>query len=786
MSVLDRKLLRDVWALRGQVVTIALLIGAGVAVLVMSVSSFLSLRGAQEAFYAESRFAEVYAEVKRAPRTLLARIAEIPGVAMVEGRVGGEARMDWPGAEMPVAGRVLSLPASGGQPALNRLRLLAGRLPEPTRHDEAVIHAAFADAWQVRPGDEIAAILNGRRERFRIAGIAQAPEFLFTSRPGNPLPDDRGFVVLWASEEAVARAFDMQGAFAEAILTLAPGASAPAVIAELDRLLLPWGGRGAYGRRDQPSHRFLEDELAEQRTLAVTVPLVFFGIAAFLLNVVLGRMVETQREQVAALKALGYPSLPIAIHYAKFVAVICVLGSTVGIAAGAWMGAGMLDNYRPFFRFPELPYLLPPWLPLAAAAASFAVALLGVLAALRRILRLPAAEGLRPARPAAFGRRAPGLFDRRLAARTRIPLRGLLGRPLRTLLTVLGIALAVPMVVLGLFWWDAMDTMVELQFERIERGDAFVALTDARPSRAVREIARLPGVLAAEGQRIIPVRLRSAQRSRLLAVTGVPVGAELRVPRDADFRPVPIPQEGLALSRRLAERLGVRAGDIVQVEVLEGVRRVHDLPVAALVEDIIGFSALMEIGALNRLMREDDLVSHVALRVDPLAAEALWQRLAERPRVASTNVKAVWLRVFDEVIAGLVLTSAVTLTGFGVIIAVGVVYNSARVALQERGWEMASLRVLGFTRQEVSSILLAELALAVVVAVPLGLLLAQWIVALILGARDNESFDVPAVISTTTLAAAALVVLGAAFASAVVVRRRIDRLDLVAALKARD
>jgi putative ABC transport system permease protein len=292
--------------------------------------------------------------------------------------------------------------------------------------------------------------------------------------------------------------------------------------------------------------------------------------------------------------------------------------------------------------------------------------------------------------------------------------------------------------------------------------------------------------LAAEGQRIVPVRLRAAQQSRLLALTGLPSNAELRVPRDAAFRPVPIPQDGIALSRRLAETLGVREGDIVQVEMLEGARHVQDLPVAALVEDVIGFTALMEIGALNRLMREDDLVSHIALRIDPLEAGALWRYLAERPRIAATNVKAVWLRAFDEVIAGLVLTSAVTLTGFGIIIAVGVVYNSARVALQERGWEMASLRVLGFTRQEVGRILLAELAVAVFLAVPIGLFLAQWILGLILGARDNESFDVPAVISSGTFAAAALVVLGAAFASAVLVRRRIDRLDLVAALKARD
>ncbi|MGE0418932.1 MAG: ABC transporter permease [Acetobacteraceae bacterium] len=786
MRTLDRKLLRDLSALRGQVVTIALLIAAGVSVLVMSVSGFLSLRSAQRTFYDESRFAEIQAEVKRAPRTLLARIGEIPGVATAEARIAGEVRIDWPGAEVPVAGRVLSLPATGGQPVLNRLHLLAGRLPEPTHHDEVVIHVAFAEAWHVGPGDEIAAILNGRREQFRITGIAYSPEFVFTSRPGSPLPDDRGFAVLWAGDEAVARAFDMRGAFNEVLMTLAPAASEFAVIAAVDDLLRPWGGRGAYGRRDQPSHRFLEDELAEQRTLAVTVPLVFFGIAAFLMNVVLGRMVEAQREQVAALKALGYPSLPIALHYAKFVALVCGLGSVLGIATGVWMGAGMLGNYRPFFRFPEMPFLLPGWLALVAPLASFLVALLGVLTALRRILGMPAAEGLRPARPLTFGGRTMGRLGHGLRASTRIPIRRMLGRPFRTLLTILGIAMAVPMVVLGLFWWDAMDSMAELQFDRIERADAVVALTDPRPARAVREIAQLPGVLAAEGQRIVPVRLLAAQRSRLLALTGLADDAVLRVPRDAAFRPLPIPPTGLAISRRLAVILDVREGDIIQVEVLEGARRVHDVPVAALIEDTIGLSALMEINALNRLMREDDLVSHVALSVDPREATTVWKLLAERPRVAATSVKAVWLLVFNEVVAGMILISAATLTGFGMIIAVGVVYNSARVSLQEQAWETASLRVLGFTRKEVRAMLLAELVPSVLVAVPLGLLLARWIIGLILNARDNETFQIPAAISPATLAISALIVLGAALLSAMVIKRRIDQLDLVAALKARD
>jgi putative ABC transport system permease protein len=785
MGILDRKVLRDVWALRGQVITIALLIGAGIAILVSSVSTWLSLAAEQRAYYAEGRFAQVFAEVKRAPRSLLPLLTEIPGVMVVEGRINGEARVDWPASETLVSAQVLSLPAGGQEPELNRLHLAAGHWPDPSRRDEAILHAAFAKAWNVHPGDTIAVVLNGRRETFRIVGIGYSPEYVFASRPGNPLPDDRGFAVLWGNQEAVGRAFDMEGAFNQVALALAPGASEAAVIDAVDRVLAPYGGRGAYGRRDQASHRFLEDELAQQRTTAVVVPLVFLGIAAFLLNVVLGRLVEAQREQIAALKALGYPSWPIALHYTKFVTVVCALGSVFGIAAGAWMGAGMLGSYQPFFRFPDLPYQLPAWLPLLGTAVSLGAGLMGVATALRRILRLSPAEGMRPPTPTMAYSRAPGLVTGRLRPQAKIVLRGLLGRPVRTCLTVLGIAFAVPMVVLGLFWWDALHVMMEVQFDGIERADALVVLTEPRPSRAVREVARLPGVLSVEGQRIVAARLHAGHRTYRIGLTGLPDGAELRVPRDAALRPIPAPTNGMALSRRLAERLGLKTGDMVEVEVLEGRRPVFMLPVASLVEDVIGLNAFMEIGALNRLMREGDLISTVGVRVDPAHARKLWRQLGERPWIASVSVKAVWLRTFRELVGNLVIVSATLLTTFGIIIAVGIVYNSARVALQERGWEMASLRVLGFTRLEVSRLLLAELAVEMLLALPLGVLLAQGIVDLIMASHTNESFQLPAAISRSTFGSAALVVLGAGVVSALIVQRRINRLDLVAALKAR-
>jgi putative ABC transport system permease protein len=779
--MLDRKLLRDLWTLRAQVVTVAVLIGTGVTVLVGSVGTYTSLVATEAVYYGESRFADVWAEAERVPRSVVQRLAEIPGIGTVEARVVKEVRVDWPFTDLSVAGRIVSLP-DDGPPVLNRPTLARGRWIEPGR-DEVLVGAGFAETWSVQPGDTIRVVLNGRVQGFTVAGIATSPEFVYAARPGNPLPDDRSFAVLWAGQDAVEAAFDMKGAFNSIAATLAPGGSGPAVLAAIDDVLDRHGGRGAYARRDQWSHRFLSDELAEQRTLAVTVPAIFFAIASFLLHVVLGRLVEAQREPIAALKALGFPSLPIVLHYLKFVAVLCGLGCAGGIAMGVWYGHGMLDNYRPFFRFPALVYHLPPAVPLLAAAVSLAAGSAGALAALRRVLALRPAEAMRPAAPPAF---AHGLVGRRWSPAAKMALRGLVGRPVRTALSILALAMAVPMIVMGLFWWDALDTMIAVQFEGVDRADAVVTFTDPVAGRAAHEIAAIPGVLAVEGQRIVPVRLRAGTAEYRLGLTGLAASGQLRVPKARDLRAVEITPEGLTLSRGLADRLGVGPGSVVTVEALDGRRPVFAAPVAALADEILGYNAYIEVGALNRLMREDDRISQAAVRVDPERATAVWHSLSERPRVAAVVVKSVWLQVFDEKIAGLVIVSAVVLTFFGLIITVGIVTNSARVALQERAWELASLRVLGFTRGEVSGILLAELGVQMLVAIPMGVVIAGQLVAGLLALRDNESFQIPPVISEPTYAIAVLVVGAAGLGSALLVRRRVDRLDLVAVLKTRE
>ena len=784
MSLLDRKLARELVSMRAQVLTIALVVAAGVAVFVAAISTYHSLKAAQSQFYESGRFPDIFVTVKRAPLSIVPRLEAIPGVAAIEPRIVEDVIVDWPGSRLPVSARMISL--SNGDEALSRLHFRRGTPPSPGAIREIAIGEAFAEANNVSLGAELRAILNGRLEDFRITGIALSPEYVQAFRPGVFIPDDRFFVVAWIDRDAAEAAFDMEGAFNDAVIRLAPGADLEQVIEALDRLLEPYGSIGAIGRRDQASHRFVEDELNQQKVMSVTVPFIFFGVAAFLLNIALNRLVMAQREQIAILKALGFPNLPLGLHYLKLVVVIVSIGSVLGVAGGYVFGQAMIASYHAFFRFPALDFAMTGWSVVAGVAISLAAASLGVLTAVRSVVALKPAVAMRPEAPIRFRRSMLEALLPSRSPRTKMIVRHIAGRPLQTALTTLGIAFAVPMVVLGLFWRDSVDHMMDVQFNLIERGNALVTFPKPVDSVILRDLVRLPGVMNVEGQRFVPVRLRAGQRSYLTSIIGLPRDGDLRVPRDLALRPIKPAPDGITLSERLAERLGVTAGDEITVEVMEGERRHVDVPVAAIVEEMLGMSAYMEIGAVNRLTGEGDVVSAAALYIEPSAIGSVSERFKSLPVISSATMKAYSMAMFLDKIAGLVLVSAAILTGFAIIIAVGVVYNSARIRYQERARELASLRVLGFTRREVSRLLFTEFMVEIAIGIPIGLVLSRYVVDLIARFHSNESFQVPAVIEPRTFAAAALIVLLVGIASTYVLRRKVYALDLVAVLKTRE
>lgn len=788
MSALDQKLLRDLRHAWGPVTAVVLVLACGVATYVMSLSMLSSLVRSREAYYDRGRFAHVFAHLKRAPDPLAADLADVPGVAQVETRIVVHATLDVPGMPEPAVARLVSVPDRPG-PTLNALYVRAGRAIEPGRGGEALVSEGFAAAHGLQPGDTVAAVINGRRQHLRIVGVALSPEYVYAIRAGDLLPDDRHFGVLWMARADLAAAYDMTGAFNDIALTLAPDASEPEVIRRLDRLTEQYGGLGAYGRADHPSHRFVENELNELRGMASVVPAIFLAVAAFLVNVVLSRLIATQREQIATLKAFGYTRGEVARHYLKFVLVIVALGALLGTLVGARLGVGLTALYGRFFHFPVLAFSLDPAVVLEAVAISTAAAVAGVSLAVWRAVRLPPAEAMKPEAPAVyratFAERI-GLA-RLLPPSARMVLRHIERRPLKTALTTLGIALATGVVVLGSFSLDAIDHVLDVQYFVAQRQDLSVSFTEPCSTEALHGLESLPGVTRVEPTRAVAARLRSGPRSRRVGVLGVARDATLFRVLDVHARPVPLPPEGLVLSKKLGELLDVKPGDAVQVEVLEGERPVRSVLVAALVDDFAGTVAYMDLAAVNRLMGEGPVATGADLAADPRRHAALYAELKATPRVAGVTIKLDAVRTFRRTIAENLLTMRLFNVIFAAVIAFGVVYNSARIALAERGRELATLRVLGFTRAEVARLLLGELALLTLVAVPLGLLLGFGLADFVIRvAYDTELFRIPLVVSRWTFGFAAAITLAAALLSGLVVGRRVSQLDMVAVLKSRE
>jgi putative ABC transport system permease protein len=671
---------------------------------------------------------------------------------------------------------------------LNDVFLRRGRWIDPSRPDEVLLSEAFALAHAYEPGMQLAAVINGRRRMLRIAGIALSPEYVYTIPPGELIPDDRRFAILWIDRRALAAAFNMEGGFNDLALQLAPGAAAAEVIAQLDRELAPYGGLGAIPRALQFSHWTLDNELSQLQRFGVIVPTLFLGVAAFILNVALTRALALQRPQIAALKALGYTNGELAWHYLKWALLIAALGAALGTAAGAWLGGAMIRLYNQYFRFPLLDYRLSVDVTVAAIAGSLGVAALGALSAVRRAVRIPPAEAMRPEPPARYrvSMFERGRLGRLLPYAGRMIVRNVQRQPFRALASLSGIALAAAILLVGLFFVDAMDVLKEMQFFVVQRQDVTLNFVEPVSSGALYELRSLPGVQRVEPLRSAAARLRYGHRSRNVALLGVPAVPTLNRIVDRSGRIVTPPAAGLLLSKTLADILHVRPGDRVRVEVLEGRRPVREVEVAALVDEFLGMSVYMEQGALHRLLREGDSLSGAYLQVDSTEVSRLYRRLKATPAVAGVTLTSEALRSFERTMAQNMGIMTLLNLGFAAVIAFGVVYNAARISLSERSHELASLRVLGFTRAEISAILLGELALLTAAALPLGVALGALLIRAILAAVENELYRFPMVITMQSVSKSALTVAVASALSGLVVRRRLDRLDLVAVLKTRE
>jgi putative ABC transport system permease protein len=787
MKALDRLLISDLRQMWGQALAISAMLACGIATFVMATNTMRSLDSTRSDYYRRYRFADVFVPLVRAPNQLAARLAEIPGVAHVQTRVVRDVILDVPGMLEPASCRLVSTPRDPVN-GLNGIHLQRGRLPNPSGRNEVLASEVFANAHGWKLGDSIRVIMGGRREQLQIVGMAMSPEYVYAVPPGQMLADNRRFGVVWMPYRQMAAAFNMEGAFNNATLALLPRASIRDVIFHVDRLTESYGSRGAFDRTEQTSDRFLDDELHQLKSMALVTPSIFLGVSVFLFNLVFTRMVRQQQEQIATLRAFGYRQWQIAWYYTRLVLILVAIGSVVGFSAGIWLSNWMTSEYARFFRFPIVHYEFARDQAVIAVAICLVAAFMGSFSALRRAVRLQPAVAMRPEAPRTSGK---SLLERlglqsMLSPIARMILRRLERNPRSTLLSILGMSLGVAVLIVGTFLEDTIDFVMDVQFQRAQRQDVMLTFNETLSTDALHDVQNLPGVSFAEPFRAVPVRVRNGNRQRRLSLMALEERTRLFRVLDENQNQVELIGSGITISQKLAEVLELQIGDNAIVELMEGRRGRHLMRVAAVFPDYTDPGAYVNRAELQRMLGESDLYSGAFLLVDPDQLQELYTTLQQTPTIAGVTSRHAAIQNFNDTLAENLRPMRITNAIFGFIISFGVIYSCALITLAERSRDMATLRVMGFTRWEVSTVLLGELAIITLAAIPVGLPIGAAFAWIATVALDTETHRFPFVMSRATMAYASVVIIVSAFVSALIVRRMLDKLDLIAVLKVKE
>ncbi|KPL12294.1 hypothetical protein AMJ85_01215 [candidate division BRC1 bacterium SM23_51] len=790
MRVLDRKLARDLWKFKGQAVAVTAVILCGIAGYICVSSAYRNLRLTRDAYYREYRFADFWILLERAPKSAVYKTGAIAGVTRTRGRIIQDVNLDLEDSDDPKIGRIVSMPDKPRQ-VLNDIHLVSGRYFSSDALDEVIVSDRFAKANGLGAGDRLRATINNKKETLRIVGTALSPEYVYQIRNTQEfLPNDSGFAILFVKETFAEMILDMDEACNEIVGSVDDPERLDAILDRAETILEPYGVLATIKRYDQLSNRYVSDEIRGLGISAKIIPSEFLGIAALILMVMLSRMVKRERTEIGVLKAYGYSTTAVIVHYLKFALLVAIAGWVGGVAVGEWLGRGMIRLYQDFFQFPILRHRFHGDVLGLSFLISVVSGVVGASVAAVRVLRIQPAESMRPEAPRIGGAiliERIGWFWRRVTFSWKIILRSVARYKLRAVLTVFVIAFATAIQLVGRFGFDAMDRLMEHRFREVQRHDVKVTFESERGKGAIRDLRRLEHVRRVEPLFEYPFEIRTGWRKKELLITGVPLDARLYHLVDAAGRPLELEGGDLVVTERTARQLGVRAGDSVELEPLIGkVEKVRTVRVSKPVRQYLGMGAYMSHEALSRLMDEDYAVNAALLRVDRGSERLISRQLKDVAGVAAVEIKEDSVRALEETLATSMGIMTTILTIFAGVIAFAIIYNSTSITLTERGRELASLRVLGFTLEEIRRVVFREnwllSILGILVGIPLGLALCRVMVF----AYDTELYRLPFYVRNRTFVVAILSIVAFVAITNWTARRRIAKLDMVEVLKSRE
>ncbi len=792
MSVLDRKLRRDLWHNKAMLLAVVLIVAVGVGCLSGFLATSKNLQSARSSYYQETFLADFWIDLKKAPTTVLPDLLDIPGVASLRARLVTSVMLDLDGVDRPISGQLLSMPPSQ-QDVINNVILMSGSYFTPGRRNEVLVNHDFATARNIAPGDTLRMVIHGQRKELHVVGTAISSEFVYLMPPGSIVPEPADYGVFYVKQQLAEDAMGFEGACNSLVGFLTPQArqNPQAVLDQLGTALKPYGVFATTPLAQQASNLALSSELSGLSTMATMMPLIFLSVAALVLNVLMTRLAEQQRSIVGTLKALGYGNAVIRAHFLKVGCIVGLCGGLAGCVLGYFMAAGLTVTYKSFFTFPRLDNLFYPGLMLLSVTIALVFGLLGTLRGVAHVTRLNPAEAMHEQPPtqggSVFLERLPW-FWRNLGFRWQLSLRNLFRNRVRTLVGVFAAAMGTALLVCTFGMVDSLQYMANFQFDKILLSDFQLTFRQELDQGAVYEMAATPGVVKVEPLLEVACDFLNGHRSKKGRIMGLVRGAQMTVPRDAKGNAVAVPSAGLLMSRRMAAILDVRPGDSLTITPTKGLQQPRTVRVAQIIDSMFGLSVYADYHYLNTLIHESAAVSALQLRTQmtPKQLRGFLKQCKQYPQLAGIGNRDLQRGLIQKSFVDKLGGMAYPLIFFGAIIFFGSILNASLIGILERKREIATYRVLGYTALEVGNLLLRENILINGAGILLGLPLGWWMLDGMAQQYQNDMYSMPCVIDPQSWIVSVVLAIVFVLLCQCIIQRSISRLNWNEALSMKE
>lgn len=776
------KLLRDLWARKGTLFALIMILATGVACYTGMAAVYQDLDNARAEYYHKYNLADFTLDLKRAPITATYKLENLPNVLRLRKRIKINAVATLPKKADPIPCVVMSLPVPKRN-VINNVRMIRGMWFSNPHANEILVNQQFMQARHLQIGDRIKVRFPDEERNLLIVGIVTSPEYTFVLAPNTLAPDPGGFAIIYAPFKYLQQYSKLNGSFNQLLGMVKNNSD----IAVENTMSLLADKLDAYGvllqtpQREQISAKILHDELVNVKKSTSFLPTIFLLVAALILNIILGRLVAQQRSAIGILKAIGYNNFAILRHYLGFGLIIGLLGGIIGIIFGYGLQYLLLEQYKTYFLIPNMHAYFYADIIIIGILVSILSALAGSLFSAYQATKLEPAESMHPPTPEIGTHiliEQIKIFWQKLSFQNKMIMRAIFRNRLRSFITITAAIAATALVFTALEFLDSMYKMGNFSFDEVQHQDYNLALRDPLGIDIIRPNAIIPGVKQIEGQLVVPAKLQSGPYKKNTEVTGLPQNNVLYTPVDKQARKISVSKSGLVINKTLANMLHVKTGDTIIMRPLLGNRTTTRVTIIKIITTYLGLAVYADQTWLSRLLGNSYLTNHILFKLHKNADVnkfiAAINKFAPIINLISTKVSK---QLFFESLYKFMLFAAFIMIGFAGIIAMGAILNTAMISLNERERDVASLRVLGFTSIQVAKIFFGESILLNCLGIFLGLFGGVYLAYYASVVFSTEVYRMPLVIRPIRLVETVLIMFTFVLISQIIIYYIIKKLN---------